>query len=116
MSNQNLQIEEGQRTQWTKEKWRNQKQRSTKHVDDQGRIQGEAHPACVPPKIGKNMIFHRKYPKNFRTSLRSVQFFLSAPPPLIWNPGPALDDVHIKTKDRVTQKLGVNSGAEFLLL
>jgi hypothetical protein len=35
-----------------------------------------------PPKIGKNMIFwrkivifHTKYPKNFRTSIRSVQFF-----------------------------------------
>jgi hypothetical protein len=42
-----------------------------------------------PPKIGKNMIFLRKivifltkYPKNVRASLRSVQFFLSAPPPL----------------------------------
>ena len=35
-----------------------------------------------PPKIGKNMIFlrkivifHTKYPQNFRTSLRSAQFF-----------------------------------------
>ena len=35
-----------------------------------------------PPKIGKNMIFgrkivifHTKYPNNFRTSLRSAQFF-----------------------------------------
>jgi hypothetical protein len=35
-----------------------------------------------PPKIGKNMIFwrkivivHTKYPKNFRTSLCSAQFF-----------------------------------------
>ena len=41
-----------------------------------------------PPKIGKNkifwrkiVIFHRKYPKNCRASLRSAQFFLSAPPP-----------------------------------
>ena len=40
-----------------------------------------------PSAIGKNMIFwrkimifHTKYPKNFRASLRSVQFFLSAPP------------------------------------
>jgi hypothetical protein len=36
----------------------------------------------APPKIGKNMIFwrkimifHTKYPKNFRASLRSAQFF-----------------------------------------
>ena len=40
-----------------------------------------------PPKIGKNMIFwrkivifHTKYPNNFSASLRSVQFFSSAPP------------------------------------
>ena len=46
-------------------------------------------------KIGKNMIFwrkivifHTKYPKNFRASLRSAQFFLSAPP-LTRNPGSA---------------------------
>jgi hypothetical protein len=38
----------------------------------QGRIQGGAHPARAPPKIGKNMIFwrkivifHTKYPKIF---------------------------------------------------
>ena len=43
----------------------------------QGRIQGRR-----PPKIGKKMIFLRKivffytkYPKNFRASLRSAQFF-----------------------------------------
>jgi hypothetical protein len=37
---------------------------------------GGAHPARAPPKIGKNMIFwrkivifHTKYPKNFRASL-----------------------------------------------
>jgi hypothetical protein len=45
-----------------------------------------------PPKIGKNMIFfaifHTKYPQNFRTSLRSAQFFLSASP-LTLNPGSA---------------------------
>ena len=36
----------------------------------------------APPKIGKNMIFwhkiviyHTKYPKNFRASLRSAQFY-----------------------------------------
>jgi hypothetical protein len=46
----------------------------------QGRIQGGggAHPARAPPKIGKNMIFwrkivifHTKYPKIFRASLRN---------------------------------------------
>jgi hypothetical protein len=44
-----------------------------------------------PSAIGKNMIFwrkivifHTKYPKNFRASLRSAQFFWSAPP-LTWN-------------------------------
>jgi hypothetical protein len=47
----------------------------------QGRIQG-AHPARATPKIGKNMIFwrkivifHKKYPKQFRAPLRSAQFF-----------------------------------------
>jgi hypothetical protein len=42
----------------------------------QGRIQGAAHPARAPPKIGKNMIFwrkivnfHTKYPNNFRASI-----------------------------------------------
>ena len=29
----------------------------------------------------KIVFFHTKYPKNFRASLRSVRFFLSAPPP-----------------------------------
>ena len=53
----------------------------------QGRIQRGAHPARVPPKIGKNMIFwrkivffHTKYPKNVRASLRSAQFFKVRPP------------------------------------
>jgi hypothetical protein len=39
-------------------------------------------PGAPPPKIGKNkicwrkiVIFHMKYPNNFRTSLRSAQFF-----------------------------------------
>ena len=44
----------------------------------------------APPKIGKNMIFwrkivifHTKYPKYFRASLRSAQFFFKcALPPL----------------------------------
>jgi hypothetical protein len=44
--------------------------------------------------IGTNMIFwrkivifHTKYPKNFRASLRSAQFFYFPLPPLTWNPG-----------------------------
>jgi hypothetical protein len=52
----------------------------------QGRIQGGGGgggaPGARPPKIGKNMIcwrkiviFHTKYPKNFRASLRSAHFF-----------------------------------------
>ena len=48
----------------------------------QGRIQGGRGAAPSPPKIGKNMIFwrkivifHTKYPKHFRASLRSAQFF-----------------------------------------
>jgi hypothetical protein len=55
----------------------------------QGRIQrGGGGGAPAPPKIGKNMIFwgkivifNTKYPNNFRASLSSAQFFLSAPPP-----------------------------------
>jgi hypothetical protein len=49
-----------------------------KRIKIQGRIQG----GRTPPKIGKNMIFwrkivifHTKYPKNVRASLRSAQFF-----------------------------------------
>ena len=38
----------------------------------QGRIQGGRAP---PLKLEKNMIFHTKYPKNFRASLHSAQFF-----------------------------------------
>ena len=45
-----------------------------------------------PSTIGKNMIFwrkivifHKKYPNNYRASLRSAQFFWYAPP-LIWYP------------------------------
>ena len=45
-------------------------------------------PPPPPPKIGKNMIlwrkiviFHTKYLKDFRASLRSAQFFKCAPPP-----------------------------------
>ena len=55
----------------------------------QGRIQGGGRTRrAPPPKIGKNIIFwrkivifHTKYPKNFRASLRSAHFFLTAPPP-----------------------------------
>jgi hypothetical protein len=46
----------------------------------QERIQGGGAPP--PPKVGKNkifwrkiVIFHTKYPKNFRASLRWAQFF-----------------------------------------
>jgi hypothetical protein len=46
-----------------------------------GADQGGA-PGARPPKIGKNMIFwrkivifHTKYPNNFRAPLRSAQFF-----------------------------------------
>ena len=42
---------------------------------------------ALPPKIGKDMIFlrkmvifHTKYPKNFRASLHSAQFFKVRPP------------------------------------
>ena len=45
-------------------------------------------PGALPPKIGKDVIFlrkmvifHTKYPKNFRASLRSAQFFKVRPPP-----------------------------------
>ena len=45
---------------------------------------------ALPPKIGKDMIFflrkivifHTKYPKNFRASLHSAQFFKVRPPSL----------------------------------
>ena len=53
-----------------------------------GGSRGGAHPARAPPKIGKNMIFwrkivffHTKYPKYFRASLCSAQFFNVPPPP-----------------------------------
>jgi hypothetical protein len=43
---------------------------------------GRVHPAYASPKIGKNkicwrkiVIFHTKYPKIFRASLRSAHFF-----------------------------------------
>ena len=43
---------------------------------------GEGGVPGAPPKIGKNMIFwrkivifHTKYPNNFRASLRSAQLF-----------------------------------------
>jgi hypothetical protein len=40
------------------------------------------------------VIFHTKYPNNFRASLRSAQFFLSTPT-LTWNPGSAPDDLNM---------------------
>jgi hypothetical protein len=46
-------------------------------------------PGALPPKIGKDMIFlrkmvifHTKYPKHFRASIRSAQFFKVRPPNL----------------------------------
>ena len=49
---------------------------------DPGGGEGGAHPARAPPKIGKNkifwrkiVIFHTKYSKIFRASLRSAQIF-----------------------------------------
>jgi hypothetical protein len=57
---------------------------------NQGRIQGGGAPGArpPPPKIGKNMIFwrkivifHTKYPKHFRGSLRSAHFFKVRPLP-----------------------------------
>jgi hypothetical protein len=51
-------------------------------LNNQGRIQGGRTRRAPPPKIEKNMIFwrkivifHTKYPKNFRASLRSAHFF-----------------------------------------
>jgi hypothetical protein len=57
----------------------------------QGRIRGGGGGGGgggrAPPKIGNNMIFwrkilifHKKYLKNFRASLRSAQFFKCASP------------------------------------
>jgi hypothetical protein len=47
-----------------------------------GADSGGGAPGVRPPKIGKYMIFwrkivifHMKYPKKFRASLRSAQFF-----------------------------------------
>jgi hypothetical protein len=53
------------------------------HMEIFWEMGGEGAPGASPyPKIGKNMIFwgkivifHTKYPKHFRTSLRSVHFF-----------------------------------------
>ena len=52
-----------------------------------GEDPGGGAPGALPPKIGKDMIFlrkmvifHTKYPKNFRASLRSAQFFKVRPP------------------------------------
>ena len=54
---------------------------------NQGRIEGADAAGALPLKIGKDMIylrkmviFHAKYPKNFRASLRSAQFFKVRPP------------------------------------
>ena len=62
------------------------------NTTDPGADPGRGAPGALPTKIGKNKIFwrniviiHTKYPKNFRASLRSAQFCLSAPPPT-WYP------------------------------
>ena len=62
--------------------------------------EGGAPGAPPPKKLEKNMIvlrkiviFHTKYTKNFRASLRSARLFLSAPPPLTWTPGSSPDTV-----------------------
>ena len=61
-------------------------------IQMQGRIQGRGGGGgrtrrSPPSKIGKNkifwrkiMIFHTKYPNNFRASLRSAHFFKCAAP------------------------------------
>ena len=57
-------------------------------LDTGADLGGGAHPARpAPPKIGKKydfwrkiVIFHTKYPKHFRASLRSRKFFKCAPP------------------------------------
>ena len=53
---------------------------------DPGRVPG----GPPPPKIGKNMIFHTKYPKHFRASAWH-NFCKYALPPLTWNSGSAPD-------------------------
>ena len=60
----------------------------------QGRIQGGRGGGGLPPKIGKNMIFLRKIviflheiPQKFSRLRPLGAIFLSAPPPLTWNPG-----------------------------
>ena len=52
--------------------------KSAKARVTRGGSRGGTHPARTPPKIEKNMIFwrkivifHTKYPKNFRASLRN---------------------------------------------
>ena len=61
---------------------------SGEQVTNQGRIQEVGGGGTRrPPKFGRNMIFflrkivifHTEYPQNFRDSLRSARFFLSAP-------------------------------------
>jgi hypothetical protein len=67
-------------TSTTPPKWENMiKQWQGRNQEGGGRT---PHPACAPPKIEKYMIFwrkivifHTKYPQNFRASLRSAQFF-----------------------------------------
>ena len=71
-----------------------------------------------PSAIGKNMIFwrkivifHTKYPKYFRASLRSAQLCLCAPP-LTWNPGSAPDvGLWLKLNRHVIYEIILENGA-----
>jgi hypothetical protein len=62
--------------------WLNGPKRGRKHISGADPGGGGGAPVERPPKIGKNMIFwrkivifHTKYPKYVRASLRSAQFF-----------------------------------------
>jgi hypothetical protein len=68
----------------------------------QGQIQGggRIRRAPLPPKIGKNkifwrkiVIFHTKYSKIFRASLRSAQIFYVCPPSLKSWIRPCMDQI-----------------------
>jgi hypothetical protein len=71
--------------------------KSTKEVFSAGADLGEGAPDAPPTPLNwkkiwffwrKIVIFHTKYPNNFRASLRSTLFFLNTPL-LTWNPGSA---------------------------
>jgi hypothetical protein len=71
-----------------------------------------AHPARAPPKIGKNMIFwrkivifHTKYPKHFRASLRSAQFFKVRLPKLEILDSPLVCSFHLESPMLLAKQL-----------